>query len=67
MASPIHHKEQLIIDWIKKITIERESKYLGYRLKFGKYRNMTLHDMFQSRDGVKYLYKSTTEKISLNS
>ena len=42
MASPIHHKEQLIIDWIKKITIERESKYMGYRLKFGKFKMVSL-------------------------
>ena len=55
MASPIHHKEQLIINYIKKVTIEREAKSLGYRLKYGKYRNKSLHEMFQSRDGVKYI------------
>ena len=63
MASPIHHKEQQIINYIKKITIERQSTYLRYRLKYGKYRNKSLHEMFQSRDGVKYiLYLKNTTK-----
>ena len=51
----LHHKEQLIINYIKKITLERESKYLGYRLKYGKYKNKSLHEMFQSRQGTQYI------------
>ena len=65
MASPIHHKEQQIIDWIKKITLERESKYLGYRLKYGNYRNKSLHEMFQSKEGTQHLLflKNTTKSV----
>ena len=65
MASPIHPKEQQIINYIKKITIERESKYLGYRLKFGKYKNKTLHDMFQTKQGTQHLLflKNTTKSV----
>ena len=55
MASPIHHKEQLIINYIKKVTLERQLKYLDYRLKYGKYKNKSLHEMFQSRQGTQYI------------
>ena len=51
----MHPKEQLIINWIKKINAERESQYLGYRLKYGKYRNHTLHDVFQTKRGIQYI------------
>ena len=50
-----HTKEQLIIDWIKKLKIERQSKYLRYRLKYGRYRNQTLHEIFQSKQGICYI------------
>jgi hypothetical protein len=50
-----HPKEQMIIDWIKKITVERQSKYLGYKLKYGRYRNQTLHDVFKTKQGVLYI------------
>ena len=51
----VHPKEQLIIDWIKKIKIERQSQYLGYRLKYGVYKNHTLHDVFHIKGGTRYL------------
>ena len=65
MESPIHPKEQLIINYIKKITIERELKYLGYRLKYGRFKNMTLHEMFQSKEGTQHLLflKNTTRSL----
>jgi len=50
-----HPKELLIIDFIKRLKIERESKYLRYRLKYGRYRNQTLHDVFQSKQGCCYI------------
>ena len=51
----MHPKEQLILDWIKKVKAERESKYLGCRLKFGIYKNQTLHDVFQIKRSVGYI------------
>ena len=51
----MHQKEKLILDWIKKIKIERESQYLGYRLKYGIYKNLTLHDVFQTKKGIMYI------------
>ena len=61
----LHHKEQQIIDYIKKITLERQAEYLGYRLKYGKYRNKTLHEMFQSKEGTQHLLflKNTTRSL----
>ena len=50
-----HPKEKLIIDWIKKITVERNSQYLGYRLKYGIYKNKTLHDIFETKRGIMYI------------
>ena len=47
----IHPKEQLILNFIKKLKAERESQYLGYRLKYGIYRNHTL----QTKRGVGYI------------
>ena len=61
----VHPKEQMIIDYIKKLKAERESKYLGYRLKYGKYKNSTLHDVFQTKRGIGYilwLRKNTASK-----
>ena len=51
----MHPKEQLILDWIKKIKIERESKNLGYRLKYGQFKSQTLHDVFQTKRGIMYI------------
>ena len=51
----LHHKEQQIIDYIKKITLERQAEYLGYRLKYGRFKNKSLHEMFQSKEGAQHL------------
>ena len=65
----LHHKEQQIIDCIKKVTVERQAEYLHYRLKYGRYKNMTLHDMFQSRQGTQYILflKNNTKNSHLKS
>jgi len=50
-----HPKEQMILDWIKKLKIERQSKYLRYRLKYGRYKNLTLHEVFKTKQGCCYI------------
>ena len=51
----MHQKEKQILDWIKKLKIERESKYLKYRLKYGIYKNRTLHEIFETKKGIMYI------------
>jgi len=51
----VHPKEQIILNWIKKLKIERDSEYLGYRLKYGRFKNCTLHDVFQTKQGIGYI------------